>query len=102
MSGKFMTGAMTYSFIQAITKKQTITYGELMHSIHEAIKGANSKSSCLTFRRSKLLQVMIPIRYIGICLFYESQHEIFVRCSNVLKMGCFAGTDVVFVGDFRR
>lgn len=57
-----MSGAMTYSFVHAVTKKRGLSYGELLRSMQEVIDEAN-KSNCLNSPllsrvcNAKLLQV---------------------------------------------
>ncbi|KAK4757538.1 hypothetical protein SAY87_018839 [Trapa incisa] len=51
LTGKAMSGAMTYSFVHAVAKNPGLSYGELLRSMQEVIDQAN-KSNCLN---SKLL-----------------------------------------------
>ena len=41
-SGTVSTGAMTYSFIQAIERNQAQTYGSLLAAMRQAIRDANA------------------------------------------------------------
>ncbi|CAH9081978.1 unnamed protein product [Cuscuta europaea] len=45
--GKYMNGAMTYTFIKAIKENVNVTYSGLMHYMHQSIKSANVGIGCL-------------------------------------------------------
>lgn len=60
LSGNTVTGAMTYSFIQAVQNEPGLTYGRLLNAMHRAIHDAKPGSRFNGPIASFIRKVFIP------------------------------------------
>lgn len=83
MSGSASTGALTYSFIQAVQNEPGLTYGRLLNAMRHAIRGAKTGGLRLNGPIASLVNKALRTELTQVC--YLS-HLIFIFWLATIKL----------------